>query len=96
LAAQVKWLRRHRPPQDRIRLRDALAAFTKRVAAQPGIGHEMERDGVASYRVFRIGAGLPYLVWYVYSLADPRAPVRLVMSLHQAQDRERFDARLFD
>ncbi len=56
----------------------------------------MERDGVASYRVFCIGAGLPYLVWYVYSLADPRAPVRLMMSLHQAQDRERFDARLFD
>ena len=96
LRRQIAWLHEHRPPQERIRLRAALTAFAKRVALHPGIGNEIERDGVASYRVFPLGAGLPYVVWYVYDLADVRAPIRLMMFLHQAQDRERFDARRFD
>lgn len=96
LVAQVSWLRDHRPPEQRVRLRAALAAFTKRVAAYPGIGSEIEHDGVASYRVFHLGAGLPYVVWYIYSVTDARGPVRLLMLMHDAQDRERFDARLFD
>jgi len=96
VAAQLNWLRAHRSLHERLRLRAALASFTKRVAAHTASGYEIERDGDESYRVFHIGAGLPCLVWYVYSVADAHGPVRLVMFLHVAQDRERFDASRFD
>jgi len=96
LAAQVSWLRKHRSPCDIRRLRVATASFSKRIAANPGIGYEVERQGVASYRVFHVSAGLPYLVWYVYGVMDLRGPVDLLMFLHVSQDRERFDAHWFD
>jgi plasmid stabilization system protein ParE len=96
VAAQLSWLRRHRAPSDRNRLSAALTLFTRRVGAHPAVGHEIERHGVDSYRVFHLGAGLPYLVWYAYSLEDGRGPVRLMRLLHESQDRERFDARDFD
>ena len=96
VARQLSWLRAHRSPGERLRLRAALTSFKKRVAAHAALGYEIERDGADSYRVFHIGAGLPYLVWYVYDVADLRGAVDLLMLLHVAQDRERFDAQRFD
>ncbi len=96
VATQLSWLRARRSPKEHQRLRAALTAFRKRVAAHAALGYEIERDGVDSYRVFHVGAGLPYLVWYVYSVSHRRAPVDLLMLLHVAQDRDRFDARRFD
>lgn len=83
-------------PEHRANLRAGLAAFGPRVAKHPGIGAEIERRGAHSYRVFTIGRGLPYLVWYVYDVEDAGGPVSLLMLLHEAQDRQRFDERDFD
>ncbi len=83
-------------PEQRANLRAGLAAFRRRVARNPGIGAEIERRGAHSYRVFTIGRGLPYLVWYVYDVADPSGPVSLLMLLHEAQDRQQFDESEFD
>ena len=91
LATRVRWLAANRPAAEREHLRAALDAFMKRAAAHPGIGREIERRGTRSYRVSPISGRLPYLVWYVYDLADRRGPVSLLMILHEAQDRERFD-----
>lgn len=82
--------------EQRANLRAGLAAFRRRIATHPGIGAEIERRGAHSYRVFTIGRGLPYLVWYVYDVADAGGPVSLLMLLHEAQDRQRFDERDFD
>ncbi|MEP6893643.1 MAG: type II toxin-antitoxin system RelE/ParE family toxin [Gaiellaceae bacterium] len=96
IASRVRWLAQHRVPEERASLRAALAAFSERVAPHPGIGEEIERRGTHSYRVFTIGRHLPYLVWYLYDIDDPTGPVSLLMLLHEAQDRERFDADQFD
>ncbi len=96
LAARLAWLRANRPPAERARLHDALAAFVRRVGANPAMGRETERRGVRSFRVFPIGGRLPYLVWYHYDVAERDAPVWLAMLLHDAQDRERFDPGRFD
>ncbi|MGH2499287.1 MAG: hypothetical protein ACRDF0_04240 [Candidatus Limnocylindria bacterium] len=42
-----------------------------------------------------LGDPLPYLVWYSYDTADPNGPLSLLMLLHEAQDRERFDPSEF-
>ena len=49
-----------------------------------------------SYRVFTVGGGLPYLVWYYCDMADERAPVWLAMLMHESQDRERFSPGRFE
>ena len=82
--------------EQRANLRAGLAAFRRRFAKHPGIGVEVERRGAHSYRVFTIGRGLPYLIWYVYDAEDPNGPVSLLMLLHEAQDRQRFDEGDFD
>ncbi len=43
-----------------------------------------------------IGSPLPYIVWYYYDIADTRAPVWLVMLMHEEQDRERFGPDRFE
>lgn len=96
LAAQVRWLAEHRDPGERAALRAALRGFAGRVTTHPGVGAEVEHRGERSYRVFPIGGPLPYLVWYLYDVADAKAPVSLLMLLHEAQDRERFDPGDFD
>ena len=96
LTERVSWLRRHRSVEQRARLRAAIAEFVRRVAMHPGIGYEVERDGVASYRVFALGAGLPYVLWYVYMPTNDRGAVDILMLLHDAQDRERFDPSRFE
>ena len=96
VAARVRWLAEHRPPSERANLRAALMVFGQRVALHPGIGAEIERRGPSSYRLFTIGRHLPYLVWYTYDVEDLTGPVSLLMLLHEAQDRERFDADRFD
>ena len=96
LAAQVRWLATHRPPTQREALRLALDQFVRRIATKPAIGAEIERRGNRSYRVFPIGGGLPYLVWYVCDVGRAATPVSLLMLLHEMQDRERFDAGDWD
>lgn len=77
-------------------LQRELRSFITRVTAFPGLGEEVERCGTISYRVRLLGEPLPYLVWYSYDDADPQGAVSLLMLLHEAQDRSRFDARDFD
>lgn len=96
LAARVTWLRQHRPPEQRANLRNALARFRERVAAYPALGHEIERRANVAYCVRPIGDPLPYLVWYSYDTADPNGAVSLLMLLHDAQDRERFNPDRFE
>ena len=88
---QIRWLEGHRPLDDASRFRDAIEAFIRRIAASPGIGHELERVEARSLRVFALGAGLPYRVWYRYSPDDRDGEVKLLLLLHDSQDRERFD-----
>jgi plasmid stabilization system protein ParE len=96
LASCVRWLARNRSPEQLTNLRAALVAFTARIATHPLIGHEVERRGAHSYRVFPIGGHLPYLVWYMCDTDDDRAPVSLLMLMHESQDRERFSPEEFD
>lgn len=96
IAAHVRWSAENRPPEQRDNLRAALAACKERIAAHPGIGQEVELHGSHSYRVFTIGRPLPYLVWYMYDTADERAPVSLLMLMHESQDRERFSPGQFE
>lgn len=96
LAERVRWLQKHRPPEQRAHLAQALATLRERVAAFPGLGLETERRGTVSYRVRPVADPLPYLVWYSYDTADEQGVVSLLMLLHQAQDRERFDPTRFE
>jgi len=96
LGESVRWLQKHRPPAQRRELAQALATFTERVAAFPGLGQEVERRGTVSYRVRPVADPLPYHVWYSYDIADDDGVVSLLMLLHQAQDRERFDPGAFE
>lgn len=96
VAARVRWLAERRPSEERANLRAALTVFGQRVALHPGIGAAIERRGTNADRVFTIGRHLPYLVWYTFDVEDPTGPVSLLMLLHEAQDRERFDADQFD
>jgi hypothetical protein len=77
-------------------LQRALRAFVGSVRRYPGIGVEVERRGTTSYRVRPLARPLPYLVWYCYDTADATGSVSLLMLLHEAQDRERFDPEGFD
>ena len=96
LAQRVRWLQKNRPPEQRTNLAQALAIFKERVAAFPGLGQEVELRGTVSYRVRPLGDPLPYFVWYAYDAADESGVVSLLMLLHQAQDRERFDPSRFE
>ena len=49
-----------------------------------------------SYRVFRLGAGLAYRIWYGYAPDAKSGVIALLMLLHDSQDRERFDASEFE
>ena len=95
LAAQVGWLRTHRPAPERERLRDALARFCVRVAARPALGLQVQLRGSLSIRVFTIGSGLPYLIWYRYD-SDPQSAIQLLMLRHESQDHARFTPEEFD
>ncbi len=95
LAARVRSLRRHRPAAQVPNVRDTLKTFNDRVARFPGIGHEIERRATNAYCVRPAGDHLPYLVWYSYDTADPDGPVSLLMLMHEAQDRERFNPDRF-
>jgi len=96
LGQRVRWLQKNRPPEQRANLAQALASFTERVAAYPGIGLEIERRGTVSYRIRPIADPLPYTVWYSFDTADDDGAVSLLMLLHYAQDRERFDPSRFE
>ena len=72
-------------------LRAALWSFRRRIATHPALGEETERHGSVSWRVFPLSTRLPYLVWYFYDVADERAPISLVLLVHEAQDRADFD-----
>jgi plasmid stabilization system protein ParE len=91
LAVQVRWLRQLRPAEQRTNLQKALATFEERVGEFPGLGREIERRGSVAYCVRPVGEHLPYLVWYSHDTADQRGPISLLMLLHEAQDRERFN-----
>ncbi|MGH2451771.1 MAG: type II toxin-antitoxin system RelE/ParE family toxin [Candidatus Limnocylindria bacterium] len=92
LAERVRWLQRNRPPEQRKNLARAIASFKKRVAAFPGMGHEVALRGTVSYRARPLAESLPYLVWYSYDTARPDGSISLLMLLYESQDRERFDA----
>ncbi len=96
LAERVRWLQKNRPPEQRARLAQALTTFRERVAAFPALGLEVERRDAVSYRVRPVADPLPYYVWYSYHTADEHGTVRLLMLLHWAQDRERFDPTRFE
>jgi plasmid stabilization system protein ParE len=96
LDERVRWLARHRPPEQRDNVQRELRSFITRVTAFPGVGEEVEKLGTTSYRVRLLGDPLPYLVWYSYDEDDPDGAVSLLMLLHEAQDRARFDPRRFD
>lgn len=96
LADRVRWLQKNRPPAQRAHLAQALTTFRERVAAFPGLGLEVERRGTVSYRVRPLADPLPYYVWYSYDTADDQSVISLLMLLHQAQDRERFDPSRFE
>lgn len=93
---QIRWLERHRPFDDIVRFRAAIDAFARRVGASPGVGEEVLATAARSYRVFRLGAGLPYRVWYHYAPGTKNGIVALLMLLHDSQDRERFDPAEFE
>ena len=96
LAERVRWLQKHRPPEQRTNLAQALATFKERVAAFPGLGQEVDLRGTVVYRVRPLADPLPYSVWYSYDTADENGVVSLLMLLHQAQDRDRFDPGRFE
>lgn len=96
LVVRAQWLRLNRPAEQRANLRAALATFRQLIGSSPGLGVEVALRGTRSYRVFTVGGGLPYLVWYYYDTADERAPVWLAMLTHESQDRERFSPGRFE
>ena len=65
-------------------------------AAFPGLGEEVERRGSRTSRRFTIGGPLPDIVRYSDDVANERAPVWLVMLMHEDQDRERFRPDRFE
>lgn len=91
LRERAAWLRRNRPPQQLANLQEAVRTFVRRAIEFPGAAAEVKRRGTTSYRVRLLGEPLPYLVYYSYDEADEDGPVSLLMLLHEAQDRERFD-----
>jgi len=93
---QLRWLERNRTMNDRTRFSVAIESFIRRIAANPGIGHELARAETRSLRVFALGAGLPYRVWYRYSPDDRDGDIELLLLLHDSQDRERFDPTEFE
>jgi plasmid stabilization system protein ParE len=93
---RVRWLERNRPPQQRENLQRALRSFVDRVRRFPALGEEIERRGFVSYRVRLLAEPLPYLVWYSYDEHATDGAVSLLMLLHEAQDRARFDPSDFD
>ena len=96
LVERVRWLQNNRPPEQRTNLALALASFKKRAATFAGLGHEVARRGTVSYCVRALGGPLPYLVWYSYDTADEDGVISLLMLLHEAQDRARFDPAHFE
>jgi ParE toxin of type II toxin-antitoxin system, parDE len=96
LAKRVRWLQKNRPPEQRTSLAHALGTFRERVSAFPGLGQELYARGTISYRVRPLGDPLPYWVWYAYDSADENGVVSLLMLMHYAQDRERFDPGQFE
>jgi plasmid stabilization system protein ParE len=96
LAKRVRWLQKDRPPEQRTSLAHALETFRERVSAFPGLGQELHARGTISYRVRPLGDPLPYWVWYAYDSADENGVVSLLMLMHHAQDRERFDPGQFE
>ena len=48
-----------------------------------------------SIRVVRLGR-LPYLVWYAFDLTRPKAPIWLLLLMHEKQDRARFGPTTYD
>jgi plasmid stabilization system protein ParE len=93
---QVRWLERHRPVDDVLRFRAALDAFARRISANPGVGEEVAVTAARSYRVFRLGSGLPYRIWYGHAPGANSRVIALLMLLHDSQDRERFDPTEFE
>lgn len=73
----------------------ALERVSRQPASYPGLGREVDLRAGPSVRVIRLGR-LPYLVWYSFDPTDARAPVWLLLLMHEKQDRARFDPGLFD
>lgn len=96
LEEQLRWLERHRPQSQRDELRHALAAFEGRVSAFPGVGREVRRRGSVSYRVRLVEEPLPHVAYYSHDTADPEGAIRLLLLLHERQDRARFDPSDYD
>jgi hypothetical protein len=57
---------------------------------------EVEKRGTISYRVRLLGEPLAYVVWWSIDEGDPDGLASLLMLLHEAQDRARFDPNRFD
>lgn len=96
LDERVRWLARNRPATQRENLQRELRSFVGRVIAFPGLGEQVAKVGSVSYRVRLLGDPLPYLVWYSYDEADQGGAVSVLMLLHEAQDRARFDPSRFE
>jgi plasmid stabilization system protein ParE len=96
LQDRARWLARNRPAPQLANLQQVLTAFVQRVTVFPAIGEEVEKRGTVSYRVRLLGDPLPYVVWYSFDESDPDGAVSLLMLLHEAQDRARFDPNRFD
>ncbi len=94
VAAQNKWLKKNRTKRDRQRLRSALARFRQTMAANPHIGFESEKVGSFTVRAFPI-SGLPFLVWYSFDEADPKAAILFLMLWHESQDRASVSPTLY-
>lgn len=92
----MHWLVRHRSADKVQRLRRSLSLLRRRLAAHPGMGELLERRRGKAVRVIAVGGRLPYLVWYYYDEADPRAPIWLIAFQHEQRDRERFDPTLLE
>ncbi len=96
LRDRVRWLERNRPPEQREHLQQGLERFVREVALFPALVEEVRRRGAISYRVSALARPLPYLVYYSYDEADADGPITLLLLLHEAQDRARFDPSQFE
>jgi len=95
LRETLRWIAAHRPGLEVERLRAEVDRLTAHLGSFPRLGREVEVRGRSSVRVIPLRR-LPYLVWYTFRPSARQGPVRLLLLLHEKQDRDRFDASLFE
>lgn len=85
-AAQLRWLEERKERAWIQRLADELEGVTELLSSFPGAGRLVAEDGPVALRQVVLRQ-LPYLVWYAYDRAAPRAEVWLLRLFHARQDQ---------